>query len=70
MTPELEELVRLYAAALEAPESEQKRKLAVFLQRCREIAEQRKLREDAVSNFASTTYHKQKNADDKRLGRR
>jgi len=69
MTPELEELVRLYAAALDSADAGKKRALEVFRKRCEEVAEQRKLRVEAVFRFALNTYNKQTGAEDRRVGR-
>jgi len=69
MTPELDELIRLYAAFVEAREDDKKRALGVFRQRCGEISAQKNLCEETLAAFAIGAHRKQERAAEKRLGR-
>jgi len=70
MTPDLEELMRLYAAVLEASAEDQERTLNAFRLRCREMAMRGGLKTGDVEAYAVRAFHKTQVSTDRRTGRR
>jgi len=69
MTPELEELVKLFASVYEAAPEDKRRSESLFLSRCGEIAGRCGSTSGAIARFAASHYLKTQASADRRPGR-
>ncbi|MDR1009882.1 MAG: hypothetical protein LBM04_01910, partial [Opitutaceae bacterium] len=66
MTPDLEELIRLYAAVMDAPAGDQHRVMNLFRIKCREIAARHGVKVSDVETYAARACYRMRNASERR----